>query len=777
MNTILKVKIILLFSIFFLIIVNVYAQNIGNWEILNEGGNFHTIDFVNEKVGWLAGFDWNTEEGILLKTENGGETWNSIIGMDELYFAKIDFLNESVGWAIVSVSEAIGFRPSIRKTENGGQSWSIQKEFRNVNSPVYYNVALYAVNDSIVYASGYDYRNDSDMLTIVKTVDGGLTWIDISPYNIKRAFTSIWFQDTKRGVVLGNPPAGTIVHPTENIILKTNDGGETWEEKIIPEFSNMYDFQFINDSTAYFLATNEGNFLCTTTDTLNSWSIVYPNINSFYCLDDRTIFAIRDDSLMKSIDGGLSWEKKYNPDFQSGEICFINEDVGIFGGAAFGGNCVSRTTDGGDYWEIVNFSYPLSDIYFIDEKKGFVLGGYFWIGGFGHSAGYSGALFFTNNIGRTWTNRFTIDDQLNSFQFINDDIGFISCRNSILKTTDGGASWILIYENNIDSLGYGFIGHDIVFLNENIGWATGRYSEIDDSTGAGILGTIDGGQNWDLDWKYPDTDDYDYCISSIHAGISTVWAVGDGGLIVKYSEQNQWQAMPSITDLPLNDVFFIDEEHGWIAGGYSNYQDFQSILLKTSDGGQTWIEKRFDNFLVNDIYFSDSLHGWAVGGDKAFYPPPWGWPVGNGVILNTIDGGESWTVQADGLIDPLNTIHFKDGYGWAVGGNGLVLRYDGVSWVDQNNAKTYPNQFSLSQNYPNPFNPSTTIEFSLPKSEFVNLRIYNILGEEVATLVSDKLQVGNHTYQFDGSNLASGVYLYRIEAGEFQQVRKMILLR
>lgn len=88
-----------------------------------------------------------------------------------------------------------------------------------------------------------------------------------------------------------------------------------------------------------------------------------------------------------------------------------------------------------------------------------------------------------------------------------------------------------------------------------------------------------------------------------------------------------------------------------------------------------------------------------------------------------------------------------------------------------------PSSFSQSQNYPNPFNPSTTIEFSLPKPEFVTLKIFNILGEEVGKLVQDKLQAGNYTYQFDGSNLASGVYLYRIEAGKFQQVRKMILLR
>jgi hypothetical protein len=85
--------------------------------------------------------------------------------------------------------------------------------------------------------------------------------------------------------------------------------------------------------------------------------------------------------------------------------------------------------------------------------------------------------------------------------------------------------------------------------------------------------------------------------------------------------------------------------------------------------------------------------------------------------------------------------------------------------------------FELSQNYPNPFNPSTTIEFSLPKSEFVELKVYNILGKEVTTLVSNKLNQGNHSYTFDGSNLASGIYYYQLVAGEYREVKKMICIK
>jgi hypothetical protein len=88
-----------------------------------------------------------------------------------------------------------------------------------------------------------------------------------------------------------------------------------------------------------------------------------------------------------------------------------------------------------------------------------------------------------------------------------------------------------------------------------------------------------------------------------------------------------------------------------------------------------------------------------------------------------------------------------------------------------------PTTYSLEQNYPNPFNPSTTIDFSLPKPDFVELKVYNILGKEVSTIVSKKLKQGNHTYQFDGKNLASGIYYYQLLAGEYIEVKKMILLK
>ena len=83
----------------------------------------------------------------------------------------------------------------------------------------------------------------------------------------------------------------------------------------------------------------------------------------------------------------------------------------------------------------------------------------------------------------------------------------------------------------------------------------------------------------------------------------------------------------------------------------------------------------------------------------------------------------------------------------------------------------------LYQNYPNPFNPNTTISFDLPKTSEVSLKVFDILGEELGTLVNDKLSAGSYSYDWDASNLASGVYWYRLQAGHYVKTRKMVLMK
>jgi len=90
---------------------------------------------------------------------------------------------------------------------------------------------------------------------------------------------------------------------------------------------------------------------------------------------------------------------------------------------------------------------------------------------------------------------------------------------------------------------------------------------------------------------------------------------------------------------------------------------------------------------------------------------------------------------------------------------------------------TGPKEFKLEQNYPNPFNPTTTIQYQLPQDARVTLKIYDILGSEVATLVNEEQEAGYKEVQFTGSNIASGMYVYRLTAGDYVSVKKMMLLK
>ena len=89
----------------------------------------------------------------------------------------------------------------------------------------------------------------------------------------------------------------------------------------------------------------------------------------------------------------------------------------------------------------------------------------------------------------------------------------------------------------------------------------------------------------------------------------------------------------------------------------------------------------------------------------------------------------------------------------------------------------FPDRFLLSQNYPNPFNPTTIINYELPITNFVELSVYNLIGQKVATLINENKKAGSHQVEWNASGFSSGVYYYKINAGEFQAVRKMILVR
>ncbi len=126
-------------------------------------------------------------------------------------------------------------------------------------------------------------------------------------------------------------------------------------------------------------------------------------------------------------------------------------------------------------------------------------------------------------------------------------------------------------------------------------------------------------------------------------------------------------------------------------------------------------------------------------------------------------------------------VRFIDRYtGWSCG-DGMILKttngggYYLTEIVPINNS--VPDEFILKQNYPNPFNPVTNINFSLPKEGFVSIKVYDVTGRMVKTLVNEVIETGNYTVTFDGSQFASGIYFYRLETNNFMETKRMMLVK
>jgi hypothetical protein len=152
---------------------------------------------------------------------------------------------------------------------------------------------------------------------------------------------------------------------------------------------------------------------------------------------------------------------------------------------------------------------------------------------------------------------------------------------------------------------------------------------------------------------------------------------------------------------------------------------------------------------------------------------------GAGTILTSTDGGNTWTQQVSGTSLILYSVQFRDANnGTAVGEGGVILTTtDGGSVFVHQISSEVPDKYSLKQNYPNPFNPNTKIKFDIKVSGFTTLKVFDILGKEVATLINGKLQPGTYESIFDGNNVKSGVYFFRLQSGSFSETKKMILVK
>jgi serine protease len=189
--------------------------------------------------------------------------------------------------------------------------------------------------------------------------------------------------------------------------------------------------------------------------------------------------------------------------------------------------------------------------------------------------------------------------------------------------------------------------------------------------------------------------------------------------------------------------------------------------LKEGDEVAVWTEKKM---LVGSGVVTQGRAVITIWGDNS---------ITEDIIDGALDGESlSLTVWSAGEEKSLSISSLTDALTGEEVGNTLHYKTDGV-WIARGvkEAKEIPTTFSLSQNYPNPFNPSTTIKYGLPRDVKVRLEVYNVLGQRVAVLVDEEQKAGYYEVLFQNSNLASGVYFYRLSAGEFAQAKKLMLVR
>ena len=152
------------------------------------------------------------------------------------------------------------------------------------------------------------------------------------------------------------------------------------------------------------------------------------------------------------------------------------------------------------------------------------------------------------------------------------------------------------------------------------------------------------------------------------------------------------------------------------------------------------------------------------------------------IIQYSGDKGVNWSEQVPFQSDSmwLESIFCIDSItGWAVGNKGAIFHTTngGVSFVEEEEIDEMPTIYFLSNNFPNPFNPSTKIKYSVPQSSQVVVKVFDILGNEIETLVNEEKPVGTYELTWNAVNLPSGIYFYRIQAGSFVDAKKMILMK
>ncbi len=395
-------------------------------------------------------------------------------------------------------------------------------------------------------------------------------------------------------------------------------------------------------------------------------------------------------------------------------------------------------------------------------------------------------LFFISiSLWAQWEKSITpYSGNINEFKCIGNNIYAATEEGGILQFNGNGTSWQQINSglNNlsirsISQLNAGLFACTLggIYLSEDggnswtsssIGLNTSNISSVVESSNLifcsawsdGIYKSTNGGKNWIKQTNNPAS----VLINKLVINDNILYASTWGGGINKSTDNGgTWSFISnSISSLFINTVAF---NNNYIYAGIWN-----SGLYMSSDGGTTW-KKSAEGLTSSTVY------------DFEFYDNNIIVGTGAGVFLST-NNGNNWTSINGGGVS-----HYTDIFSVKIYGNylfaggiqetGIWRRplSDIITDIAENNKPIL--DFDLSQNYPNPFNPNTTISYQIPKAGKVSLKVYDILGKEVAVLVEEYKEIGKYIVNFNGSNLASGIYMYKLEAGNFVSTKKLVLMK
>ncbi len=384
-----------------------------------------------------------------------------------------------------------------------------------------------------------------------------------------------------------------------------------------------------------------------------------------------------------------------------------------------------------------------------------------------------------------------------------DNVWVVGEEGTILNTINSGTTWSVVNCPEIYNL------YNVHFINADTGWVGG-----DDDSDTEVMRTTDRGLSWEiqhLDNSVNGNYDIEFGRGSpgeaprgfVTAGLSLVWSTDD------YGENWEQSLIGGCGSGDLQSICFINKDEGWFVG--TPVIGLEVSIVHTTDGGETFeiqTNPADPDRKLNCVCFADNQHGVAVGveggilctsdggqnwEERTFNSNRWwsvsltesgkAWVVGEeGSIFYSTDWGYTWTAQQSGVSCELWEVCFiNDNEGWIVGGGigypGVILHTTTGGVITDVREENTVRNFRLYQNYPNPFNPTTTIEYQIPARNFVALKIFDVLGNEVSTLVNEEKEAGRHEYILIAEKLGSGVYYYQIISGSYIETKKMVLIK